>query len=421
MRKDYKHFLLVYGHMRTGGIETLIVRMANWLVSSGNKVTILLQESGELLELLDKKIDIEILDSKKNLFYLPFFGKNCLQDYQNKDIDIIYSFGPEACYFASFVFKYGFSEKRPIFINGIYHPSEFALDGGISALDKFRIDLYNDYVSDAAKIFMSEEVRSGNERILGTQIPKSLIWPLPIDDTRFHNIARQVIPFRIVSIGRLAKFKTYNIYMFDVLEELLKNGYNVTWDVYGSGPLEDDMKKNIRKRKLSKRVFMHGILTYENYAKALIAAHVFVGMGSSLIETGFCRVPCVPAIANDRIGLTYGSLYNLPYYACGEVLSDDFKTYTVTSTIRKIFDMTETEYETESKLTFQYVQPYSIDKLMKKFVEYAETAPKIQNIESYPGWKYVVYWVKWIYAQARKKISLRRRLQAIIFQCHRGT
>jgi glycosyltransferase involved in cell wall biosynthesis len=411
MEKDCNHFLLVYMHLRTGGIETLIVRMANWLILKGYSVTVLLKEPGELLNLLNPNITVDILDSKNEFFFSSCIKKKYLPQYHDKDIDYIYSYGPQACYLASFIYKYSFAKKKPIFINGIYHPHEFALEGGISFLDRFHIELYNKYIAGGSKFFMSQEVRKGNEPILGEQVPDSIIWPLPIDDSQFHNVKRNIVPFKIVSIGRLANFKTYNIYMFDVIEELLKNGYNVTWDVYGDGPLEDEMRNIIKERELSQRVFMKGVLPYSDCVKALSVAHVFVGMGTSLIEAGFSRVPSISAIADDNVGLTYGALYNLPYYACGEPLSDEFKTYPVTYAIRQLFDMAEKEYEAEAELTFQYVQPYAIDKLMHKFVDYANAAPKKQNIEAYPNWKYILYCICTYYMQYKKKIGLRKRFQ----------
>jgi hypothetical protein len=419
-KNGHLHFLLVYIHLRTGGIETLIVRMANWLIAGGHRVTLLLKEPGELLELLDERVEVEVLGPKRFLFFLPFLGKRHLRKYDEKEIDVIYSYGPEACYFASYVYKYGFKGRKPAFMNGIYHPQEFALGGEISILDRMYINLYDKLVNNGSKIFMSEEVRRGNAEILGAPITGSSIWPLPIDSSRFCNIVRKAVPYKIVSIGRFTKFKSYNIYMFDVIEELLQMGYDVTWDIYGYGPMEDEMRGLINARGQSKRIFMKGVLPYKNYAEAMAVAHVFVGMGTALIEAGFCRVPCVASIANDTKGLTYGALYNLPYYSCGEPLSDDYKTFTVTNAIRRIFDMNQEEYEKETELTFQYVQPYSIDGLMQKFVERAKAAPLAQDIDSYPGWKFSYYCAKMLFQMARQRCRIRTRLRSIINQATRG-
>jgi len=413
------HFLLVYTQMRPGGIETLIVRMANWLVTKGHRVTLLLKEPGDLLSLLDEKVEVEVLGPRIFWFFLPFVGRRYLRGYEDKNIDVIYSYCPEGCYFASYVYKYGFRERKPVFLNGIYSPYQFAHRGGIDVLGCMRmhIHLYNVYVDDGSKFFMSEEVRSGNERILGTTVPGSVIWPLPIGVQSFKDIERRVIPYRIVSIGRYIDFKTYNLYMIDVIEELVRDGYDATWEVYGYGRLEDEMRRRVKERKLEGRIFIRGLLPYSEFIKAMAVAHVFVGMGTSLIEAGFCGVPCVPAIMNDAKAITYGSLYNLPYYSCGEILSDDFETVTVASAIRRLFDMTEAEYQAEADRTMQYVKPYSLDLLMQKFIGYVEAAPHIQNIDSYPGWRYGLYCIRWHCFQLRRILAVRTRMRYLMGLC----
>jgi hypothetical protein len=163
------------------------------------------------------------------------------------------------------------------------------------------------------------------------------------------------------------------------------------------------------------------LILYENPAirachdiDLLVRPNDRVQAASALLEAGFCGVPCVPAIADDTKALTYGRLYDLPYYTCGEVLTDDYETIPVATAIRRIFDMTDAEYQAESDLTYQYVQPYSMDSIMQKFLEHVKQAPPVQNIESYSNWKYVSYCFKWIWFQARSTFAVRSRLRHLI-------
>ena len=403
--------LLVYTHLRTGGIETLIIRMANWLTKEGHDVTVFLLESGELISLLDERVKV-IISPTKYLFYIPFLGKGFLKKILDKKFTGIYSFGPEGCYIASFIYKYTSHMEKPIFLNGIYHPYEFALSGEISITGRMIINLYNNFINDSSKIFMSEEVRFGNEKILKRQMHQSLIWPLPIDESRFKNINRKIKPFRIVSIGRFAKFKTYNLYMINIIEELWEKGYDATWDVYGFGPLELQMRELINQKGLNNRIFIRGVLEYEKIASTLSTAHVFVGVGSALIEAGFCKVACVPAIADDLEGVTYGSLYELPYYSCGERVNN-LSTVSVISAICRIFDMNVEDYNVEVEKTYKYVQAYSIDPIMKKFIEYIKNKTFSQRIEHYQGWRYFIFCVASYIQELRKKIAARTRVKRL--------
>jgi glycosyltransferase involved in cell wall biosynthesis len=405
------NYLLVYEHMRTGGIETLIVRMANWLIGEGHHVDLILVEPGELTEMLDSRVQVHVLGKKGYCRLLLTQSHPMVRQLDDKDIDVMYSYGPGACYLAACVYKVGFKDIKPKFLNGIYHPNEFSLCGKPCSLDRMYVDMYNHYVDNRSKLFMSEQVREGNEPILGMTVPESQIWPLPIDGSQFEHVDRRRVPYRIVSVGRFADFKTYNLYMFDVIEALRDKGYDATWEVYGYGPLGPQMKQQLEERRLEHCVTIREKVSYEAYARALSVAHVFVGVGTALIEAGYCKIPCVPAIKDDTEAITYGALYDLPYYACGEILDDAYSTMPVINAISRLFDMTPDQYLAEGEQTYQYVQCYSIDKLMHQFVDIALYVPQEQNMTLYPKWKFQLHCILWGYEQVRRVLGVRTMIR----------
>lgn len=413
MQNKHYNILLVYNHLRTGGIETLIVRMANWFVSNGHDVTLFLLEPGECLSLLDKRVKV-IIFGFSVLIYIPVLGKIYLNKKIKEHFDLIYSYGPEACFLASYIYKYlNPYGQKPVFLNGIYHPYEFAIIKQKSFPDKMRIHLYNEYINDKSKLFMSEEVRSGNTPILGRSMPESEIWPLPIKGNECKN-TRNFIPYKIVSIGRYDKFKKYNLYMISIIEELVQLGYDATWEAFGYGPLEQEMKKSVESKNLGNRIFIGGRIPYEKFADVVSTAQIFIGMGTSIIEAGFCKVPCIPAIVDDTRGLTYGPLYSLPYYSCGEQLADNYPTVSVKDEICRIFKMNKNEYNEESEKTYKYVQAYAMDPLMQKFLGFIENKNIIQKIDTYPGWKFILYLAAIINEKIRTRFAFRTRMKKII-------
>lgn len=413
MQDKHYSILFVYNHLRTGGIETLIVRMANWLVNNGHNVTLFLLEPGECLSLLDKRVKVIIYNSILSI-YIPGAGKRFLNNKMPTCFDLIYSYGPEACFLASFIYKYlkPYNQK-PVFLNGIYHPYEFAINKKKSNSDKIRIQLYNDYINDRSKLFMSEEVRSGNTPILGREMPGSEIWPLPINDKKCKD-NRKFIPYKIISIGRYDKFKKYNIYMIRIIEELVEMGYDATWEAYGYGPLEHEMKKLVDSKNLLSRISINGRIPYEKFAEVASTAQVFIGMGTSIIEAGFCKVPCIPAIVDDTQGLTYGPLYNLPYYSCGEPLADSYTKVSVKDEICRIFNMSSDEYNEESEKTYRYVQAYAMNPLMENFLGFIDNKAVIQKIDMYPGWKFILYLFVTTSEKIRTRFAFRTRMKKII-------
>jgi glycosyltransferase involved in cell wall biosynthesis len=133
-------------------------------------------------------------------------------------------------------------------------------------------------------------------------------------------IQRKPVHGKIVSVGRLDKMKSYNIYMVDVVKDLLQRGYKVSYDIYGEGPLREEIEEKIRISKLEKHIHLRGQMDYRETEITLSDAFVFVGMGTASIEASMCGVPSIVAIADATEPLTYGFLQDLPFGSCGEML-----------------------------------------------------------------------------------------------------
>ena len=60
------------------------------------------------------------------------------------------------------------------------------------------------------------------------------------------------------------------------------------------------MVKKINIGRLSHRVSLKGQIPYLKFSNAIKPAHVFVGMGTCIIEAAFCKVACVTSIESDE-------------------------------------------------------------------------------------------------------------------------
>src|SRR5690606_16390596 len=116
-------------------------------------------------------------------------------------------------------------------------------------------------------------------------------WPLPVDSDHFIPADRRPIWGKIVSIGRLSEMKEYNFYMIEVVAELIRRGYDVTWTVYGAGEFEEVMRTMIRERNLEGVIALAGPMPYERCRQVLSDAYVFVGMGTTIVEAAMFGVP----------------------------------------------------------------------------------------------------------------------------------
>ena len=234
-----------------------------------------------------------------------------------------------------------------------------------SRIEKLHLKLLQSCVPPNSIAFMNEACQISHENYLGRDFSKATILPLPLID----NGARTVKPSRLklVSIGRLTAFKSYNTYMIEIIHELIVKGVkNLTWHVYGDGPLMTEMVSRINALDLQEHIFLHGEIPYEDMLKVISDAYAFVGMGTALIEAASYGVPSIPAIDSEG-PVTYGYVYELDGYNVGERYSEkpDVK---IKYLLEKLFSMDDIEYMAECEKARSHGQKFSIDSVGDLFV-----------------------------------------------------
>lgn len=101
---------------------------------------------------------------------------------------------------------------------------------------------------------------------------------------------------RIISVGRLEKVKGYDL-LLKVADEI-KNKYpDWTWDIYGDGSLYTYLKREIKKKKLDKFIFLKGNVNnidkyYKNYS-FLVMTSLYEGFPMTLLEAQNAKLPIV--------------------------------------------------------------------------------------------------------------------------------
>lgn len=358
-----KNVLFVYDYLYTGGIETLILRMSKWLVSEGYTVSIILRKKGEIADLLDSKVEVIELGKSYRYLYLPFISRKVSKNNDFKKFDYIMSFHPRSNWIASNLIDN--LNLKCKYITGVYHPrAYFNKDLHLSEKICYKYLLNNQ--ENKSILFMNDDTKKHHSENLNSDFESSPIWPLPVADNE--NTSKKLYKkYKFISIGRFAKFKTYNLYMIDIINNLVKKGYDIHYDIYGTGELEPYMKKKIAEYSLEKRVILHGNLNYSDFSKVLGDAYLFVGMGTSVVEACFSKVPSLVAIENSKDSVSYGFLNELPYYNVGEK-NNSLKEKNIEEMISDLLLKTDTEYNELCEDSYSYVQEYSLSSLMPKWI-----------------------------------------------------
>ena len=343
--------------MHTGGIETLILRLTNWLIENNHQVDLaLVKAEGVLLEKLNTKV---------NVIQLPKFAPFSIKViYKRLDVkyDFIYSLSPRTVWLGLLM---SFQCKCQAAF-GVYHINDY--DRYSDAYNRF---LFDNKVNDTCKFFMTPAIAKYHEKLFGRNLADSYIFPIPlvVHKLGYKTREAQEKSIKIVSIGRLTKFKYYNIYMLDVINNLLKKGYNIEYDIYGDGEQRKEILRKIKMLNLNKYIKLKGTIDYDKMNNALEDAKVFVGMGTAAMEAALAGVPTIVALIDGKEPKTHGFIHELPDYNSGEFIKK-LPLYSVEDKIEELLKFSQEDYEKISEASCNKIkEQYAIEAIAKKLID----------------------------------------------------
>jgi glycosyltransferase involved in cell wall biosynthesis len=369
-------YLLIHDQLHVGGIEALIVRMANWLAARGQRVALMLRSGGELQVLLDPAVDVHICGREFDRLCLPGAIRRVQSRCELAGFRCVMTFHPRTNWLATWLFAD--LVQPPLYLTGVYHPRAYFNRQNLATNPVERTFFRECFLALDQRnvVFMNEGCRSHHERAMKADFSRAGIWPMAIDTTRSAKAERRPSKHKIVSVGRLAGFKTYNLYMIDVVERLLDDGFDVTYDIYGYGVMEARVRRKIRRHGLADRITLHGRIDHERLEVALRDAYLFVGMGTCVLEAGMAGVPTVVAIENEPQPVSHGYLYEMEGHNVGECQPHAPRS-SAYALIKRVFELSPTEYAQESARNVRHAAQYALDPLMADWRRRIQGAPRV--------------------------------------------
>ena len=385
------HFVLIYcSGSQLGGMQTLAVRMSRWLINNGHEVTLIIRSGEQWAHLLPKNARCIALGDHFNELAYYFHARSFWKSLNLPEPDVIKSFDLRSSWIACLLAT--LMNKKCKVIAGEYCPSAFKWYYGPESIrfwhgERLYLQNYLNCIPDSAKIFCGVDQIEELEEV---HHQKGVLWPTPIDTAQFASASRNARWGKLVSVGRLEPMKEYNLYMIDVVKNLIDKGYNVTWSVYGGGRYETEMRDRIKQHHLERVIFLEGPIPYEQFWRVLQDAHVFIGMGTAILEAALFKVPNLFALPYDRKGLTYGPIYRLPVGSNGQ--TSNAPTLTMVAEIERLLRLNPAEYHAEEELVYNHVQIHQMDASMRHFLQLVQaTRPAIAQgrlhyLANYPLW-----------------------------------
>lgn len=310
--------LFIYGALPVGGIETFFVRMAKERFNKNLSTSILLlskpeQSNPELLNEIKKYANVIF---PEDIFYgpgylcrkfpllLPMKQKIVLNELNT--IDQIHVFDGMHALLGSRIAQQ-LRKRLPITV-GFYHYIKYLWGGtDVAWHEKVNRKFIFEYLPEKSLLFFSKGNRDLYIKHKKQKFVESNTFRLGVIDKKEVSLSGDLIkPLKITTVGRLVEFKTYNFYMIDVVKALIDRGVDVKFDIYGDGPLKQQVKEKIKKANLQDKIILKGPLDYSKFDTTVADYDLFIGSGTSIIQASALGVPCIVGVENMTVPKTYG-------------------------------------------------------------------------------------------------------------------
>lgn len=369
--------LFVVNVLVFNGGTTFLLRMCRALSNQGVRPGVLIlfsQVDKKSLEKIKKYADVYYL---KDYLHFPFYAfsknpittflpvvfekiKGLFNKYDN-NIHVMGVFG------LLFIDRFRLRMKGSLFLSlGIYHQNEFMFNSRQYYFIEILRKIFS-MMPPEAIIFFNEHSMESYSKFFGRNFTCSPLLPVGIDRPAYDaSLLVGKNSTKIISIGNLYKFKTYNRHIIELLPLLKKKKEDLEYHIYGVGENESFLRDLAKEKGVEASVFFHGFIDYEKMPEVVSSAYLFVGSGTALVEAAIMGVPSIVGIESIEFPKTYGFIFETKGYTYHEL---DYKKqmFSIEEKINEIILNEEkwNEYSNKCKLR---AEDFLIDKTLQGFI-----------------------------------------------------
>ncbi len=375
--------LLIHGALPLGGIETFFVRLAEERSKKGltTKVLLLSDRGASDPELLKKMSRYATIYFKDDVFFrvpIFLFCITLLTPVRKKELDDMLS-GIEQIHvangrnamLANRLVK--LSNVNLLLTVGFYHSLEFLWGNNyIPYFEKIHRKFVFDVLPKENILVFSGSIielyqKKGRVNLVGANTFRiGVVSGANVQNGSQKRYKKDSKTLRICSVGRLVEFKTYNLWMIDVIFSLIADGVDVEYDIYGDGPLYQEIQDKISRLNLVDNIHLKGQLIYSNFGKIITNYDLFIGSGTAIIEAsslGVCSIVGVESIQSPQSYGYFTSCADFDY----NLGSLDIEKVPVQGLIKKFIAMAVSEKNELSKEHVDVMSQFYIETCSDNF------------------------------------------------------
>lgn len=394
-----KNVLFINSGFDIGGIETFIVRAAKKL-SNDIRFTLLIMSDAVNPKLLEEfKIYGEVI-FLKDLLKIKLTNYAIVRTILPLNESIVKSkLSHINVIHASCSFSIALMRRLSQLLNnkviesvGVYHSREFLWGDKNNSMRAKQLSIFNE-IPEKNVVFMNDYTARLYSEVFNKNYTIAL--PIGIDTTKYNICKPDFNSCRIVSIGRLVDFKTYNKHMIKALHALKKynNVKSFIFEIYGDG--EEMVELKALAKNMGVETTFYGKLDYALMPSILDGAFLFVGCGTAIVEASAAGVPSIIGVESMQEPLSHGFLTQTQGLSFQEK-GLNLKTYTYTELLNKLNSLTQHEYEflsNEHRVRADTFSLQNMERVLSSY--YMELEPiKFHNVQL--GYSYLLNTFVWL-------------------------
>lgn len=356
--------LIIYGALGLGGIETFFVRLVKERFRNNKKTKILLLQPPELggnnVDLFNEIIKYAEVYYFEDIFQKTFINWRfiLLHSLRNNNLELmirdcsqIHVTDAQSALLANNILK-RLNRKIPITV-GMYHSLEFSWgDSKPPFFEKINRKFIYKILDSKNLMCFSQNTKDFVANRTGYEIKDAKTFRLGVIDSTLglrHDFysAKKI---KMCAVGRLTDFKTYNVWMPNVIKELNVNGYEICLDIYGDGNNEHNVRCAVEEA--SAYVSLHPPFNYSEFNRIVSKYDLFIGSGTAIIQAASLGVPGIIGIESINEPLTYGFFSDFYEYEYN-LKSLDINKITVSEVVERF---SNSSLESKRDLGFQHCQ-----------------------------------------------------------------
>ncbi len=389
--------LIIYGKMQTGGIETFYLRLAKERARKNLSTKFLfltdpIKSDPSLIQQLKMHSLIyfssDIFCMHKIFEKLPLLAplKNNVLSKILSDVTQVHIYDAYAGLFAQRIFQ-KMSLNIPISV-GFYHYMKYLWGNNqIPLYEKINRKFIFEYLPSESLLFYSTDVKNLYQNYYSKKFEFSKDFRIGVidlvEDIRKSRLSTNL---KIISVGRLVKFKTYFIQTLFSLYKLKQDGYSFDFHIYGDGPVYEEISRTIKKLKLQENVKIYEPFSYNQFTDIVQQYDLFIGSGTSVIEASSLGIPSIIGIENNNEPTSYGYFsdvyqreYNLNFL--------NIKKYDIYYLIKNIIDIDNDDYLILSNNHIKASKNFSIEQCSSA-IEHLSDEIKMKELFDYNKYQY---------------------------------